>query len=300
MNVSALKGRSLLTWANYTAEEIRLLLDLAKKLKAESRKKRRFQRFAGKTLVLLLDEDSLVTRSAFETAFGEEGGHTACMPGPARFSAEKEGIADWARALGRLYDGILYRGPDHAVVESLAKHADVPVFNGMTDRYHPTRALADVFTIEEALGTLKGKRLVYMGDGRNSVASSLLVLASKLGMDLCVSGPSTYWPARELWDICQGFAGSSGSSLSVTADHHEAVHAADVIYADSIGTPGSFRVDESLMAGTGSDSTIFLQRLPAAKASLVGSEVFEGQKSRVFDQVENGRHVVKAILLATL
>ncbi len=300
MNVSALKGRSLLTWANYTQEEIRLLLDLAKRLKADSRKKRRFHRFAGKTLAFLLDEDSFITRSTFETAFGEEGGHTVSMPGPASFSAEQVSGADWARALGRLYDGIVYRGPDHAVAEVLSKHADVPVFNGMTDRYHPTRVLADLFTIEEEFGTLKGKRLVYIGDGRNSVASSLLVLASKLGMDLCVSGPSTHWPSRELWDICQGFAGSSGSSLSVSADQFEAVHAADAIFADSIGNLGNFRVDESLLGSTGNQRTIFLQRLPAIKGNLVGSEVFEGKNSRVFDQVENGRYVVKAILLATL
>lgn len=300
MNVSALKGRSLLTWVNYTEEEIRLFLDLAKKIKAESRKNRRHQRFVGKTLALFLEENSILTRSAIEVAFGTEGGHSVLLPGEFGLAGWHGTIEDLARALGRTYSGIVYKGSAHEVAEALAKHSGLPVYNARTGRFHPIQALTDLFTIEEKLGTIKGKRLVVFGDGRSALASSLLVIASKVGLDCTIATPSSLWPERELWDICQGFAAASGSSLSVTSDPVEAVRAADAVYADISGMPAEFRIDESLMEKTGSSTTVYLQTLGAQSQALVGREVVEGPQSLVFDQVENGKHVLKAILLATL
>jgi ornithine carbamoyltransferase len=222
------------------------------------------------------------------------------MSGEFGLSGWKGTAEDLARALGRLYSGIVYQGTAHATAETLAKYSGVPVFNANTERFHPAQALADLFTIEESLGALKGKRLVYFGDGRSGLASSLVVIASKLGLDLSLATPSALWPSRELWDICQGFAAASGSSLSVSSDPVEAVRAADAIYVDPRGMPEDFRIDEALMEKTGNPATIFLQSLGGPKGKFVAPELFEGPASKVFDQVENGKHALKAILLAAL
>ncbi|MCX7775441.1 MAG: ornithine carbamoyltransferase [Rectinemataceae bacterium] len=313
MNPASLKGRSLLTWIDYTPEEIRYFVDLSKKVKEEAKKGVRKQRFVGKTLALLFEKRSTRTRCAFETAFGEEGGHPVFLSNQDIQLGAKESIEDTARVLGRMFDAIEFRGFKQEYVEILAKYSGVPVYNGLTDMYHPTQALADVLTIEENFGNCKGRKLVFVGDGRNNVARSLMVISSKLGMHFTIVSPKELWPDNELRNLCETFARESGSVLSITDSVEEGVKGADAIYTDvwvSMGeealkaervrllTP--YQVNAELMAKTGNPNTIFLHCLPAVKGEEVTFDVIEGPQSKVFDQAENRKHTIKAIMLATL
>ncbi len=313
MNPSALKGRSLLTWIDYTPEEIRYFLDLSKKVKEEAKKGVRKLRFRGKTIALLFEKRSTRTRCAFETSFGEEGGHPVFLSNQDIQLGAKESIEDTARVLGRMFSAIEFRGFKQEYVEILAKYSGIPVYNGLTDMYHPTQALADVLTIEENFGNCKGKRLCFVGDGRNNVARSLMVISAKLGMHFTIVSPKSLWPDDALKKLCEGYTKESGSIISITDDVDEGVQGADAIYTDvwvsmgeealkaeRIALLSPYQVNAELMAKTGNPKCVFLHCLPAVKGEEVTYDVIEGEQSKVFDQAENRKHTIKAIMLATL
>lgn len=313
MNPTSLKGRSLLTWINFTPEEIRHFLELSKKTKAEARKGIVKQRFKGKTLALLFEKRSTRTRAAFETAFGEEGGHPVFLSSQDIQLGAKEPIEDTARVLGSMFDAIEFRGFRQEHAEILAKYSGVPIYNGLTDLFHPTQVLADFFTLEEEFGDCRGKRLVFVGDGRNNVARSLMVFSAKMGTNFVIVAPKELWPDRELKQLCDGFAKTSGSSIAVTDNVAEGIRGADAVYTDVWASMGEeslvgerarllapYQVNAGLMAETGNPRSIFLHCLPAVKGEEVTFDVIEGPQSRVFRQAENRKHTIKAILLATL
>ncbi|GHU22543.1 ornithine carbamoyltransferase [Spirochaetia bacterium] len=304
-----LKGRSLLTWFEWTKVEIRFLLDVAKQLKAENKPQ---QRFAGKTLALLFEKRSTRTRCAFETAFGEEGGHPVFLSTTDIQLGAKESIEDTARVLGRMFSAIQFRGYKQSTVETLFKYSGVPVYNGLTDDFHPTQALADIMTLEEYCGTAPGKKLAFIGDGRNNVARSLVVICAKLGVHIMIITPPALNPDPVLLSRCKPIAAESGATITVTADP-AAVAGADAIYTDvwtSMGEESKkaeraallqpYQVNQSLMEKTGRQDTIFLHCLPAVKGEEVTAEVIDGPQSRAWDEAENRKWTIKAILLATL
>jgi len=311
MSVS-LKGRSLLTWLDYSAEEIQELLDLSKKVKAESKKGVVSQRFTGKTIALLFEKRSTRTRCSFETAFGEEGGHPVFLSTSDIQLGGKETIEDTARVLGKMFSAIQFRGYRQETVETLARYSGVPVYNGLTDEFHPTQALADIMTLQENFGTVKGKTLCYVGDGRNNVANSLMVISSKLGLNFTVVTPPELTPNPVLREKCAPIAAASGAKITVSADL-AAVAGADAIYTDvwiSMGEDDKreervrllspYQVNHALMETNGRKDSIFLHCLPAVKDEEVTSGVIDGPHSRVWDQAENRKHTIKAIMLATL
>jgi len=311
MSVS-LKGWSLLTWLDYSDESIQYLLDLSKKVKAESKKGVVSQRFTGKTLAMIFEKRSTRTRCSFETAFGEEGGHPVFLSTADIQLGAKESIEDTARVLGRMFSAIQYRGFKQKTVETLAKFSGIPVYNGLTDDFHPTQALADIMTLEENFGKVKGKKLCYVGDGRNNVANSLMVISSKLGLNFTVVTPGELSPDPVLRDKCVHLASDHGSKITVS-DDIAAVEGADAIYTDvwvSMGEDGKreervkllspYQVNHGLMEMSGKKDVIFLHCLPAVKGEEVSSGVIDGPHSRVWDQAENRKHTIKAIMLATL
>jgi ornithine carbamoyltransferase len=311
MSVS-LKGRSLLTWLDYSVEEIQYLLDLSKKLKAESKKGVVSQRFAGKTLAMIFEKRSTRTRCSFETAFGEEGGHPVFLSTADIQLGAKESVEDTARVLGRMFSAIQFRGYKQETVETLVRYSGIPVYNGLTDEFHPTQALADIMTLEESFGPPKGKMLCYVGDGRNNVASSLMVISAKLGLRYTVVTPPELSPDPVLWEKCAPLAADSGAEIKVSGDL-AAVSGADAIYTDvwvSMGEDDKkeervrllspYQVNHALMHKTGRKDTIFLHCLPAVKDEEVTIGVIDGPQSRVWDQAENRKHTIKAIMLATL
>ena len=308
-----LKGRSLLTLKDYSPEEITFLLELSHQVKRERRAGNISQRFLGKTLALLFEKRSTRTRCAFETAFGEEGGHPVFLSSADIQLGAKESIEDTARVLGRMFDAIQFRGFKQEMVEALAEYSGVPVYNGLTDLYHPTQILADLMTVQEVFGRLKGIKLVYAGDGRNNVARSLLIGCTKLGTDYTVVAPETLQPDPETVKLCQEYAEQSGSKIELTSDVAKGVKNADVLYTDVWVSMGEeekskerlellrpYRVDEKMMAATGKIDTIFMHCLPAAKGNEVTFEVIESPASKVWDEAENRKHTIKAAILATI
>jgi ornithine carbamoyltransferase len=308
-----LKGRSLLTLKDYSPEEIAFLLDLAHEVKRERRAGNVSQRFLGKTLALLFEKRSTRTRCAFETAFGEEGGYPVFLSADDIQLGAKESIEDTARVLGRMFDAIQFRGFKQEMVEALARYSGVPVYNGLTDLYHPTQILADLMTVQEVFGALKGVKVVFVGDGRNNVARSLLIGCSKMGVDYTVVAPSTLQPDEQTVSLCREYARGSGSRLSFASEVGKGVKGADVVYTDvwvSMGEEAKakerleilrpYQVNEALMAQTGKAGTIFMHCLPAVKGNEVSYEVIEGPASRVWDESENRKHTIKAIMLATI
>jgi len=308
----SLKGRSLLTWLDYDAREIRHVLDLSRQVKAESKSGALFQRFAGKTIALLFEKRSTRTRCSFETAFGEEGGHPVFLSTSDIQLGAKESIEDTARVLGRMFNAIQFRGFRQQTVEILAEFSGVPVYNGLTDDFHPTQALADILTIEENFGPAQGRTLCYVGDGRNNVARSLLVICAKLGINFTVISPPELNPDPSLWERCASLAAASGAKLLISADT-AAVAGADAIYTDVWVSMGEeekkaertallspYQVNQSLMDKTGRPDTIFLHCLPAVKGEEVTAAVIDGPQSRAWDQAENRKHSIKAIMLATM
>jgi ornithine carbamoyltransferase len=311
MSVS-LKGQSLLTWLDYSTEEIQYLLDLSKKVKAESKKGVVSQRFAGKTLAMIFEKRSTRTRCSFETAFGEEGGHPVFLSTADIQLGGKETLEDTARVLGRMFSAIQFRGFKQETVEKLAKYSGVPVYNGLTDDFHPTQALADIMTLEENFGTVKGKILCYVGDGRNNVANSLMVISAKLGVNFTIVTPPELNPDSVLREKCAPLAAVSGSKI-IVSDDVNAVSGADAIYTDvwvSMGEDNKkeervkllspYQVNQALMEINGRKDSVFLHCLPAVKGEEVTTDIIEGPHSRVWDQAENRKHTIKAIMLATL
>ncbi|MCL2206362.1 MAG: ornithine carbamoyltransferase [Treponema sp.] len=312
MSPDQLIGRSLLTWLDFQPSDIRYFLELSKIVKGQNKRGELHQRFTGKTLALLFEKRSTRTRCAFETAFGEEGGHPVFLSSQDIQLGAKESLEDTARVLGRMFSAIQFRGFKHSTAETLAKYAGVPVYNGLTDDYHPTQALADIMTLEERFGTSEGKKLVFVGDGRNNVARSLLVICSKLGVNLTVISPAALCPDAELVTRCAPLAASSDAHLRISEDVNE-VEGADAIYTDVWTSMGEedkkeerirllspYQVNQALMDKTGRKDTIFLHCLPAVKGEEVTADVIDGPMSAAWDQSENRKHTIKAIMLATL
>lgn len=307
------KGRSFLTLKDFTQEEILYLLKLAKKEKENSKTGIVGQRFLGKSLAMLFEKRSTRTRCAFETAFGEEGGNPVFLSSEDIQLGAKESVEDTARVLGRMFDAIEFRGFQQEVASILSKYSDVPVYNGLTDLYHPTQTLADLLTIWEEFGTLKGVKLVYVGDGRNNVANSLMVGCCKMGLDFSIAGPKELWPDSDLLEYARSSCEESGGSITITNNLVEAVKGAHAIYTDvwvSMGEEDNadkrvdllspYQVNDKLMKETGNKEAIFMHCLPAVKGMEVTFDVIEGPRSRVWDEAENRKHTIKALMLATI
>ena len=325
-----LKGKSFLKLLDFTPEEITGLLDLAAELKAKKKAGIPHRLCEGKNIALLFEKDSTRTRCAFEVA-GHDLGMGVTYLGPTGSQmGKKESIADTARVLGRMFDGIEYRGYGQQIVEDLASYSGVPVWNGLTNEFHPTQVLADFLTISEHFGSLKGKKLVYMGDARYNMGDSLMVGCAKMGMHFVACAPEKYFPNKALTDQCKAIAAETGAVLEFVTDPMTAVQGADVIYTDvwvSMGEPDSvwqeridaltpYRVTMELMNAAG-EQCRFMHCLPAfhdLKTTIgaeiydkfgidcmeVTDEVFESDRSIVFDEAENRMHTIKAVMAATL
>ncbi len=307
-----LKGRNFITLKDYTPEEIGYLLDLSADLKAKKKQGITGNTLKGKNIALIFEKPSTRTRCSFVVAAVDEGAHPEYLGKDDIQLGHKESVEDTARVLGRIFDGIEFRGFKHKTVEDLAKYAGVPVWNGLTDDDHPTQILADLLTMKEHFGYLKGLHFVYAGDGRNNMANSLMMGMSKMGVHFTILAPECLWPGKDLVDLCQGYAAESGSTITITEDT-AAVKDADVIYTDvwcSMGEEDKaaeriallkpFQVNEELMNKTGKDTTIFMHCLPAVKGYEVTEGVFESGVSVVFDEAENRMHTIKAVMVATL
>lgn len=305
-------GRHFLTLKDFSRDEIEYLLDLAAKLKAEKKKGITGDRLKGKNIALLFEKPSTRTRCAFVVGARDEGAFPEYLGKDDIQLGHKESVADTARVLGRMFDGIEFRGFKHSTVEELAKYAGVPVWNGLTDEYHPTQILADLLTMKEHFGNIEGLNFVYVGDGRNNMANSLMIGMTKLGVNMTVLAPKSLQPSKELISLCEGYAKSSGAKL-IISDNTDAVKDADVIYTDVWASMGEedkakeriellrpYQVNTELMKKTGKESTIFMHCLPAVKGYEVTEDVFESAKSVVFDEAENRMHTIKAVMVATL
>ncbi len=307
-----LKGRNFITLKDFTPEEIEYLLDLAAKLKADKKRGITGNSLKGKNIALIFEKPSTRTRCAFVVGARDEGGFPEYLGKDDIQLGHKESVADTARVLGRMFDGIEFRGFAHKTVEELAKYAGVPVWNGLTDEYHPTQILADLLTMQEHFGHLKGLHFVYAGDGRNNMANSLMIGMTKMGVNFTIIAPKELQPTKELVELCKGYAKESGAKLQIS-DDVLAVKDADVIYTDVWASMGEedkakeriellspYQVNEKLMASTGKDSTIFMHCLPAVKGKEVTEDVFEKYADVVFDEAENRMHTIKAVMVATL
>ncbi|PLV59836.1 ornithine carbamoyltransferase [Thermotoga sp. KOL6] len=308
-----LKGKSLLTLLDFTPEEIRYLLDVAKQVKMESRSRLKQERFKGMTLAMIFEKRSTRTRLAFETAFAEEGGHPIFLSLNDIHLGVKESLEDTARVLGRMVNAIMFRGYKQETVETLARYSGVPVYNGLTDDFHPTQALADLMTIEENFGSLKRIKVVFMGDTRNNVATSLMIACAKMGMNFVACGPEELKPNPEILKKCEEIAKENNTSVEFIPDPKLALKNADVVYTDVWVSMGEekeakermsilkpYQVNDEKMDMTGNPDTIFMHCLPAVKGQEVTYEVIEGKQSRVWDQAENRKHTIKAVMIATL
>ena len=322
--------KDLLTLLDYTPEQIIELIDLAKKLKEEKKQGIPHRHLQGKNVVLLFEKDSTRTRCAFEVAASDLGMNAVYIGSSGSQMGKKESIKDTARVLGRMFDGIEYRGYEQKTVECLANYSNVPTWNGLTNEYHPTQMLADFLTILEHKGTLKGLKMAYLGDGRYNMGNSYLVTCAKLGFDYRMVGPKELWPNEELRNKCLEIAKATGAKLSFTENVDEGVKGCDIITTDvwvSMGEPDEvwksridllkpYQVNAEVMKKA-NPNAIFLHCLPSfhnleTKIGLdvynkfgldgleVTEEVFEGPQSVVFDEAENRLHTIKAVMLATM
>ena len=325
-----LAGRSFLKLKDYSPEEIRYLIELSVRLKKEKKEGIPHEVLKGKNIALIFEKTSTRTRCSFEVAAYDLGMHVTYLDPSGSQIGKKESIRDTARVLGRMYDGIEYRGYGQEIVEELAKYAGVPVWNGLTNEFHPTQMIADMLTVREKFGRLEGIRFVYMGDARYNMGNSLMVTCAKLGMDFVACTNREYFPNQELVDYCRKVAEETGGSITLTEDVAEGCKDADVIYTDvwvSMGEPDEVwekRIHDLLPYQVNAkafsyakESAIFMHCLPAfhdlntgigrqihEKFGLsemeVTDEVFEGPRSVVFDEAENRMHSIKAVLYATL
>jgi ornithine carbamoyltransferase len=325
-----LKGRHFLTLKDFTAEEITYFLDLAAELKEKKKQGILTETLRGKNVALIFAKTSTRTRCSFEVAAHDLGMGTTYLEPAASQIGKKESIKDTARVLGRMFDGIEYRGYGQEIVEELAKYAGVPVWNGLTNEYHPTQMLADLLTIREHFGDLAGRKLVYMGDARYNMGNSLMIACAKMGMHFVACAPEKYFPDQALVEECRRFAEESGATITLTKDVSAGTKNADIIYTDvwvSMGEPDSvweerirdltpYKVTMDVMKNAG-EQAIFLHCLPAfhdwetevgkemgerfqIKEMEVTDEVFESAQSKVFDEAENRMHTIKAVMAATL
>ena len=308
-----LKGRSFLTLMDFTLEEIAYLLSLSADLKAKKRAGIRGSALAGKNVALLFEKASTRTRCAFTVACIDEGGHPEFLGKNDIHLGGKEDVKDTARVLGRMFDGIEFRGFRQSMVEELAQWAGVPVWNGLTDVDHPTQVLADFLTLQENFGRLAGLNLTYVGDGRNNMANALMIGSSKMGVNFTIGSPRELFPDPELVERCRAVAQRSGAEIRIIDDPRRAVEGADAVYTDvwvSMGEEAEketrvrlltpWQVNGDLMRATGRERTIFLHCLPAVKGCEVTEEVFESPCSKVFDEAENRMHTIKAVMVATI
>jgi len=327
-----LRGRDLLKVTDLTREEFLYLVDLAVRLREDKQARRERQRLAGLNIALIFEKASTRTMCAFEVGAHDQGAHVTYLGPSGSQIGHKESIKDTARVLGRMFDGIEYRGSAHANVEVLAKFAGVPVWNGLTDEWHPTQMLADILTMRDHTDRpLEEVAYCYLGDARNNTANSLLVTGALLGMDVRLAAPQALWPSADVQSIAQGLASGSGARLTLTEDAAQAVHGADFLYTDvwlSMGEPEDewdarinellgYQVNRALMESTGNPDVKFMHCLPAlhntetevgrqifekrgVAALEVTDEVFESKASIVFDEAENRLHTIKALMVATL
>ena len=323
-----LKNRHFLTLKDYSKEEIKYLLDLAHQLKADKKAGKIGQHLLGKNVCLIFEKTSTRTRCSFEVAALDEGGHATFLSNSQM--GKKESIEDTAKVLGRMYDGIEFRGFKQETVEALAKYSGVPVWNGLTNEFHPTQILADFLTLKEKFGKLEGLKFVYMGDARYNMGNSLMVGCAKMGMHFVACAPKKYWPAKELIDECQAVAKETGATLEFIEDPMVATKDANAIYTDvwvSMGEPDEVweeRINDLLpyrvtmdLINNADKGVVFMHCLPAfhdldtkigkqiyEKFGLtemeVTDEVFESEHSVVFDEAENRMHTIKAVMAATL
>ncbi|MFQ7158793.1 MAG: ornithine carbamoyltransferase [Ruthenibacterium sp.] len=326
----SLSGRSFLKLLDFTPAEIRYMLELSKEFKRLKLTNTPHRYLQGKNIVLLFEKTSTRTRCAFEVGGMDLGmGVTFLDPGSSQMG-KKESIEDTAKVLGRMYDGIEYRGFDQELVEQLSRDSGVPVWNGLTDAFHPTQMLADMLTVEENFGNCKGLKFVFMGDARNNVANSLMVVCAKLGVNFVACGPKEQMPAADLVETCKAIAAENGSTITLTDDVKEGTKGAHVIYTDiwvSMGEPDSvwaerikllkpYQVNKEVMANA-DPNAIFMHCLPSfhdLNTSIgrdinekfgipemeVTNEVFTSKQSKVFDEAENRMHTIKAVMYATL
>jgi ornithine carbamoyltransferase len=325
-----LRGRNFLKLLDFTPEEIRYLIDLSKNLKDLKRAGIPHDRLKGKNIVLLFEKTSTRTRCSFEVAGHDLGMGVTFLNADSSQVGKKESIKDTARVLGRMYDGIEYRGFEQSIVEELAEYAGVPVWNGLTDEFHPTQMIADLLTIEEKFGKLKGINFTYMGDARNNLGNSLMVACAKMGMNFTACAAKEVFPNEDLVNTCKEIAKETGGSITLTEDVKEGTKNADVIYTDiwvSMGEPEEiwesrlnllkpYQVNKAVMENA-APNAVFMHCLPSyhdlntdvgrkvcekfgMKELEVTDEVFEGKQSIVFDQAENRMHSIKAIILATI
>ncbi len=326
----SLKGRDFLTLKDFTKEEIEYMLDLSAKLKYKKKNGIPMDELKGKNVVLIFEKTSTRTRCSFEVGAFDLGMHATYLDPSSSQIGNKESIADTARVLSRIYDGIEYRGFEQSIVEELAKYSDVPIWNGLTNEYHPTQMLADMLTIREQLGSLEGKKLTYMGDARYNMGNSYMIACSKMGMHFTACAPAKYFPSKELVAECEEYCKISGGSITLTENVEEGTRGADIICTDvwvSMGEPDEvwkeriedltpYRVTMDVMKNAG-EGAIFLHCLPSyhdlktkigkkigEKFGLeemeVTDEVFESSYSRVFEEAENRMHTIKAVMAATL
>ncbi|MEA5048022.1 MAG: ornithine carbamoyltransferase [Eubacteriales bacterium] len=325
-----LKGKNFLKLLDFTPEEIQGLLDLAADLKAKKKAGIPHDTLRGKNIALIFEKSSTRTRCAFEVAAFDLGMHATYLDPSGSQIGKKESISDTAQVLGRMYDGIEYRGFGQNIVEDLAKYAGVPVWNGLTTEFHPTQVLADLMTIREKFGKLKGIKMAYCGDARFNMGNSLMVGCAKMGLDFVACAPKKYFPQQGLTDTCRELAAKSGGSITQTGDILEGVKDADVIYTDvwvSMGEPmevwqerisdlAPYQVNAKVMAAA-KPSAVFMHCLPSfhdlnttigkemgarfhRDSMEVSDDVFSGKQSVVFDEAENRMHTIKAVMLATL
>ena len=306
-----LRGRNFLTLMDFTTDEINYLLNLAADLKAKKRAGIRGNSLSGKNIALLFEKASTRTRCAFTVACVDEGAHPEFLGRNDIHLGAKEDLKDTARVLGRMFDGIEFRGFKQETAETLAKYSGVPVWNGLTDIDHPTQVLADFLTLRENFGKLQGLRLVYLGDGRNNMSNALMIGCAKMGVNYVVCSPKELEPDKNLLEKCRQIA--THSTIEIINEPLEAVKGADALYTDvwvSMGEEAlkeerykllrGWQINSQVMQATGKDSTIFLHCLPAVKGCEVTEEVFESERSKVFDEAENRMHTIKAVMVATL
>ena len=325
-----LRGRDFLKLLDFSTEEIRYLIDTAKDLKAKKKAGEAHRYLEGKNIVLLFEKTSTRTRCSFEVAGHDLGMGVTYLDPSGSQMGNKESIEDTARVLGRMFDGIEYRGFDQSIVETLAEYAEVPVWNGLTDQFHPTQMIADLLTIEEHKGRLEGINFTYYGDARFNMGNSLMVACAKMGINYTACAPKAFWPEQDLIDICNALAAENGCIIRMTEDPKEGAKGADVLYTDiwvSMGEPAEvweerigllkdYQISQKLMALAAKDA-IFMHCLPSfhdRKTSIgemiyekfglseleVTDEVFNGPQSVVFDEAENRMHTIKAVIYATL
>ena len=325
-----LRGRDFLKLLDYSEEEIKYLLDLAKDFKKKKHEGIEHKYLQGKNIAIIFEKDSTRTRCSFEVASYDLGANVTYLGPTGSQMGKKESIADTARVLCRMYDGIEYRGFGQDIVENLAKYSTVPVWNGLTNEFHPTQMLADIMTLEECCGDVKGKKLVFCGDARNNVGNSLMVVCAKLGINFACCAPKDLFPEEDLVKTCREIANENGSTILLTEDIMEGTKGADAIYTDvwvSMGEPvekwqerinllHKYQVTMDVMKNA-NPNAIFLHCLPSfhdtnttigkeiydtygLEEMEVTNEVFESEQSKVFEEAENRMHTIKAVIYATL